>query len=319
MDLRDGPVRGHIRTAGFLRVSHGLFRPDGGIQDLESTEQFRLDLAAWLLVLPPGAAFTHVTGGRLLGWQLPKLPEQVPVFAAVAEADNRPRRPGLLCSRLVHPRETGHAHGLPVDPAHEILLRAARDLGLLDLVIMIDSARRLRHVDSDAMERLLQSRRPGVRILRQAWRMSTAKAASAGETLLRMFDRAIEVDVEPQARLHDEAGNLVGVVDLAVVGTDLVHEYDGAHHRRSRQHRVDLRRDRGLSGASYRRRGYTLDDLLNHSAVVMHEVDRDLGRAHDGRRLERWRRLVAGSLYDEVVRRRVMNRWQRAMGVTEWA
>jgi len=317
--MGDGPVRGNVRLAGTLRVSHGLFRPRPRESDPDPGVEFRRDLEAWLLVLPAGAAFTHLTGARLRGWQLPKLPEQVPVFAAVGLGDPRPRRPGLLCARLSSRQQPDQIQGLPVEPATEILIRAARELALLDLVILVDSARRLGDVDVAAMEELLATSRPGVRLLRRAWAMSTSKADSAGESVLRVFDECMEVSVTPGAELRDEAGNLVGVADLAVDGTNLLHEYDGEHHRDQRQHRVDLRRDRGLAQTSYDRRGYVLDDLLNHPAVLMHEIDRDLGRPHRIGRLHRWRRLVAESLYSEPGRRRVMNRWQRQMGVVEWS
>ncbi len=141
----DEPIRGEMRVLGYRRVSHGLFLQvrDG----LSEEEEFRRDLRAWLAVLPEGAVFTHVTGARLRGWSLPKLPEQVPVFAAVEGDVSRPRRPGLICSRLRRSAEATDRHGLPVDSSEEILLRAARDLGLLDLTIMLDSALRLGDID----------------------------------------------------------------------------------------------------------------------------------------------------------------------------
>lgn len=315
-DSGDAPIRGHLRTVDVRRVAHGLFVRIK--EQPEEDDEFLRDLSAWLLVLPPDAVYTHVTGARVRGWQLPALPEQVPVFAAT-RAETRPRRPGLICSRLVRTTQPVLVTGLPLESAHETLLRAARDLGLLDLLLMVDSARHLGDVDEAAMAELLATRRPGVRLLREAWALSDARAQSAGETLLRAFDHAIDVDVLPQATVHDDVGNPVGMVDLRVVGTAFIHEYDGAHHRRGAQQRTDLRRDRGLSGASYERRGFTLDDLVNHPVVVMHEVDRDLGRPHDLRRLQRWSRLLENSLYSESGRRRVMNRWARAMGTLEWS
>ncbi len=169
------------------------------------------------------------------------------------------------------------------------------------------------------MQAVLDSRRPGVRLLRRAWLLSSDRADSPGETLLRLFDVTMDVEVKPQATLYDEAGNLVGEADLWVVGTDLIHEYDGAHHREKGQQRTDLRRGRGLAQTSYDRRGFTLDDLLNHAAVLMHELDRDLGRRHDLRRLRRWRVLVEQSMYSDAGLRRIRNRWQRQMGVAEWS
>ncbi len=82
-------------------------------EGLDEDEELVRDLKAFLLVLPQGAVFTHVTAARLLGWQLPRLPEQVPVFAAVRTKDNRPRRPGLICSRLVRDPQPIEAMGLP--------------------------------------------------------------------------------------------------------------------------------------------------------------------------------------------------------------
>jgi hypothetical protein len=317
VDDPDSPIRGEMRVVGYRRVSHGLFLKER--DGLSGEEEFRRDLGAWLTLLPEQAVFTHLTGAKLRGWWLPKFPEQVPVFAAVEGDLPRPRRPGLICSRLQRPAVPERRHGLPVDSSEEILLRAARDLALIDVSIMIESALRLEDIDKDAMERLLASRRPGIVLLRAAWRRASAKSQSAGETILRLFHDAIDVPVSPQAELFDARGNLLGVGDLLVVGTGFVHEYDGEVHRDKLQHRTDLRRERGWTGTPYVRRGFTLDDLLNHPVVTMHEIDRALGRPHDLRRIRRWRRMVDNSLYSEVGRQRVMNRWHRAMGVIDWS
>ena len=314
----DEPIRGQLRCKGFRRVSHGLFLRER--DDLSHDEEFWRDLRAWLAVLPEEARFTHVTGARLRGWALPKLPEQTPVFAAVAGDPARPRRPGLTCSRLRRTAPEGACrHGLPVDSSEEILLRCARDLGHIDLVILVVSAVRAGDIDQAAMRLVLGSRRPGVTALRAAWGAARGELQSPGEVILYLFHRAIDVPVTPQVTLYDERGGVLGQADLHVIGTKNVHEYDGAVHRDKVQHRNDLRRDRGWAGSDYVRRGYTLDDLLNHSTAVMHEIDRALGRPHDPRRHERWCALVANSLYSDVGRERVMNRWHRAMGVVDWS
>jgi hypothetical protein len=318
LDDLDKPIRGQRRQKGFRRVSHGLFL---SVRDDRSPdEEFRRDLRALLLVLPDDAVYTHLTGARLRGWTLPKLPEQVPVFAAVDGDQSRPRRPGLICSRLRRTTERRETRdGLPVDSAEEILLRCARDLGHIDLVILVVSALRAGDIDKLAMKQLLASRRPGVIALRAAWAAANPKLESPGEVILFLFHRAIDVPVEPQVSIFDEQGRLLGVADLLVLGTKDLHEYDGEVHRGKVQHRNDLRRDRGWSGTDYVRRGFTLDDLLNHSLTVMHEVDRALGRPHDLRRNERWRALVENSLYSETGRERILNRWHREMGVVDWS
>ncbi|NPC96393.1 hypothetical protein [Nocardioides sp. zg-DK7169] len=318
----DEVVRGQVRLTAFRRVSHGLYlRRSHG---LGNEEEFLRELRAWVQVLPPGAVFTHLTAARLRGWRLPAVPEQVPVFAAVRGTERRPRRPGLICSRLVArglgpPDPIELRRGLPVDSAEEIVLRAARDLGVLDLVIMIDSALEAGDLDHERMQAVLASGRPGVRVARTAYELATPRCESAGETVLRLFHQQMEVDVEPQVELYDAAGTFIGRVDLLVPAIGAVHEYDGAGHRGQVQHRNDLRRERGWSGTGYHRRGFVLDDLLNHAAVVMHELDRALARPHDARRIARWRRLVANSLYDERGRERILNRWQRAMGFDDWS
>ncbi len=322
MPFHDEPIRGHVRQAGFRRVSHGLFvkRADG----LSADEEFEQDLSAWLLVLPEGAVFTHVTGARVLRWRLPALTEQVPVFAAVHGGERRARRPGLICSRLIASGEQSCASrrdraNLPIDTPEEILLRCARDLGHLDLVVMLDSAIRRGDIDNERMGRVLTSRRPGVRALGAAWAVADARSESVGESILRVFHGVMDIPVEPQVDLVDDSGAFVARADLLVVGTRDVHEYDGAGHRDQHQQRSDLRRERRLAGTPYVRRGFTLDDLINHPGVVMHELDRLLGRSHQQHRLRRWRRMVDHSMYSRSGRMRVMNRWRREMGVVDWS
>lgn len=312
----DGAIRGEVRTAGHQRVSHGLYRPE--TPELGTRANFLRDLSALLLVLPEGAVFTHVTAARLLGWQLPALPRDVPHFAAV-RGERRPRRPAVICSRLTRESAAGVVDGLPIDHPSEILLRAARDLGDLDLALMVDSAVRLGHIDEAAMHDVLASRRPGTKRLRWVWEGRDPLAESAGETLLRKFHDVMDVATESQVDVHDEHGRFIGRADLLVVGTLNVHEYDGAVHREAATHKRDLRRERALASSSYVRRGYTLDDLLNHAAILMHEIDRALGRPHQAERLRKWRALVDDSFYSDVGSARVMNRWYRSTNPVDWA
>jgi hypothetical protein len=114
--------------------------------------------------------------------------------------------------------------------------------------------------------------------------------------------------------VHDDKGNYLGRADLRVTGTNLLHEFDGKHHRDKQQQRVDLRRGRGFAGSAYERRGFTLDDVLNHPMVVMHEIDRALNRPHRMRGLVEWRALVEDSLYSDTGRARIMHRWRRGGG-----
>ena len=149
--------------------------------------------------------------------------------------------------------------------------------------------------------------------------MSSPLAESGGETVLRIFHRVMEIDVEPQVDLKGPDGRIIARADLLVKGTRMLHEYDGSGHRSMSQQRLDLRRERALHQAGYVRRGYVLDDLINHAAVSMHELDRALGRRHRTVRVSRWRRMVEESTYAEPGRLRLLNRWRRSMGVTDWS
>ena len=77
-----------------------------------------------------------------------------------------------------------------------------------------------------------RSARPGVRTCdaRGSCRRDP-RAIRRGETVLRVFHDVIDVPVEPQVTLLDDAGPVVGRADLLVSGTRFVHEYDGHHHR----------------------------------------------------------------------------------------
>jgi len=306
----DAPIRGRIRGADVRRVSHGLgLHVVSGLSPM--AERLR-DLKAYLAVAPKSAVFTSLTGAELMGWSLPKMPTPAPVFIATNRTDPRPRRQGLVCHRVTRARRRHEREHLPVDEPEEILLAASRDVGKLDLLILVESALHEGDLDEERMVQLLDSGRPGVCDLRWAWQRATSKAESVGETLLYELHRCLGVDFEPQADVFDDAGNLLGRADLRVTGTNLLHEYDGGHHQAKKQQRIDLRRSRGLSSSAYERRGYTLDDLLNHPLVVMHEIDRALGRPHRIRGIDAWRDLVENSLYGDTGRARIMHRWRRS-------
>jgi very-short-patch-repair endonuclease len=312
------PVRGEVRLAGFRRLSHGLYLPQA--ETSTDARELLRDLAAWRLVLPPDAVFTHVTAAALNGWWLPLLPEHVPVFAAYTGEAWLPRRSGLVCSRMrrtAEPAPPVLRRGLPCDAPEEVLLRAARDLAELDLIVLVTSAVRRGDVTGHALARICATRRPGVRRLRLAKAFADGRSESPGEVLLRVFHELADVPVQPQVDLHDD-GRFLGRADLLIKGTNLVQEYDGAPHLERRQQVADRRRDRGLAGSPYVRRAYTGDDLTHHPLAVLQEIDRAIGRRHRPERLRRWRAWIARSTYSVEGRRRLQNRWLRVTELTDW-
>ena len=319
MAIEDGLVRGEVRVKGYRRVSHGVYRPERGTRD-DPAVQWLADLAAWRLVLPGDAVFTHVTAAALRGWWLPQLPEQVPVFAATS-ARNHPRRAGLSCARLERDvMPSTRVHGLPVDDSAEVLLRAARDLSLLDTTVLVDAALREQGDGLRApLDEVCQTSRPGVRRLRAARDLADPRSESPWGTLLRLFHVAVEAPVHPQLAIFDADGRFVARADLWLVGTQFIHEYDGGVHRALDQQARDLRRERRLTATPYVRRGYTADDLINHPLACLRDVDEALGRRHRASRVATWRHWLAESTYTPEGRARLQNRWWRRTGIADWA
>lgn len=310
-----GAIKGHVRWSGYDRLAHGLHLPDGSNE--AATERTLRLLDAWTMLLPPNAGYTHITAAWLRGWWMPQLPEHVPLFASGPGIEH-PRRAGLVYSRLETLTDPTPVRGLPVVAPEECLLRAARDLSLFDLTIMMVSARRSGALDEKALATVCASRRPGVRALRAAGSWADPRYESPFEVLLAFFHLLAGVAVQPQHRIEDGEGRFVARGDLWVVGTTSIHEYDGTVHEGQRQRALDLRRDRRLLGTPYVRRGYVADDLFNHPLALLQEIDAVVGRSHDPRRLAPWRRHLAESTFSIAGRRRLENRWLRLSGHIDW-
>ena len=304
MSIDYGPraLRGRIRLSGWERISYGLY----AAADQESP---RGALRAWSLTLPAAAGFTHLTAAEVRGWWLPEAVPH-PVFAALAEGDVAPQRTGLVVSRHPVRPPTEVVDGIRVTLPAETLLAAARDLGVLDLVILGDCALRSGCEMAELVETAGQRRRGAPR-LRKVIPLLDARSESPWESVMRVLHRAADIPVEAQRELYDPAGRLVARADLWIVGTPRLHEYDGAVHRDPATHRKDLARDRKLLELGIQRFGYTAVDLLRNPGPIIAGADRALGRASDPRRLRRWRQLVDNSLFSPASRARTVHAWHR--------
>jgi very-short-patch-repair endonuclease len=294
-------VRGKVRRVGWSAVTPGAHV---AAQDPVLADRLR----AWALVLPKSAAFTHLTAAELRGWWLPAAVPR-PVFAAVPLQDRHPQRRGLRMTRLAAVAAEPVA-GIPVTTAAETLLACARDLEVLDLVPLADSALRLGHCEPDEMAALAATRRPGARMLRRVLPLLDRRSESAWESVLRVLHVAVDVPVEPQHVVRDAAGAFVARADLWLVGTRRLHEYDGEVHRDRHTHRADLDRDRRLVEAGWQRCGYTATEVLRRGGSIIASADAVLGRGWDPGRLNVWRGLVRASLYGPEGRARVRSRWR---------
>lgn len=291
--------RGRRPAVGWIPVTRGLHRT-GATSPLH----------AWQTVLPASAAFSHLTAAALHGWWTLPLATEVPVLVDQAECDHRTRRPGIRVTRTQGPVPVVELDGLRVASAPHTLLACARDVGLLDLVVLVDAALRS-GCPVDAISAACTPRRRGVVRLRQALDLADPRSESAWETLLRVMHGIFGAEVVPQHRVLDANGRHVARADLWLTGTTTIHEYDGADHRDGAQHGADLRRDRALTAAGWTRRGYVASDLCERAVSVLRDVDDALGRAHDPRRVRPWLALLAGSTFTPAGRARLVRRLTR--------
>ena len=305
MDLTSEPARlGHFRTSRCERISYGLYAP-------ARQRTLAEDLRAWQLVLPPTAAFSHLTAAELRGWWLPQ-PIAHPVFAAMLASEPRPRRAGLFVCRHRQPFGLTIIDGLRVTTPAETLLAAARDLGVLDLVVMGDSALRLRQCTPADLWQTARQRRRGAPLLRRVIPLLDPRSESAWESIMRVLHQAAEIPVEPQYKIFDDQGRFIARADLWIRGTRRIHEYDGAGHREPETHREDLTRDRKLATNEWQRLGFTSVELVTGGRSVIAEADKLLGRSWDQRRAAAWQELIDCSLLGRQGRARSYRQWRRA-------
>ncbi len=297
------PFRGHRRSREWHRVAHGLYRAADAADDLP----------AWQLVLPPSGRFTHLTAAGAYGWWLPPLPP-VPVWAAVGRGESRPQRAGLVAMRHQVPASPVMIDDVRLDPPAEALLACARDLGTLDLVVLVDSARASAQVSLEALREVAAGRRWGARMLRNALDLSDERSESPYETLLRVLHVVSEIDVVPQHEVLDAEGRFVARGDLWLRGTTTIHEYDGGDHLTVRQQRRDLARTRRIGNQTWVRRGYTQRDVLTQGITILRDADLSLGRPHDPGRIRRWHQLLQSSCFTPAGRQKLAERIARRAG-----
>lgn len=293
-------VLGRRRGSRWTKVGHGLYIPAGDDGP---------PLAAWHLVLPASGAFGHLTAAGLHGLWLPPLPDGTPTFVAVRDGGTAPRRAGLRVVRHTRAIPSVPVRGLPTLPVAETILSCARDLALLDLVVLVDSALHKRLCTRAELDAAASLRRRGAPLLRRALRLSDPRSESPYETLLRLLHVVCEVAVEPQHEVfHD--GRFVARGDLWIVGSRTLHEYDGGHHLARSQQRRDLRRARELGDAGWNRRGYVLEDVLHQGPTILRDADVALGRPHEPERIRAWTGLLLDSAFSLAGRHRLLRRWR---------
>jgi very-short-patch-repair endonuclease len=207
-------------------------------------------------------------------------------------------RSGIRSARLAQAVPFDVIDGLRMATPIELLLACARDLCLVDLVVLLDGAAFLGEVDLELLGVVVASlgRRRGLVRLRQAVALADPRSESPWETLLRLLLIACGVQVEPQYDVPGQYGPLARA-DLWVVGTRTLLEFDGEVHLARAQQKRDLRRCRRLDGEHWTRHGYTADDVLHRSVTVLRDADVAVAREHRPERIRAWHDMIRQSLF----------------------
>ncbi len=213
------------------------------------------------------------------------------------QEQSRPQRHGLVVSRHRELAEHVTHHGLRVDTAAECLLRCARHLSLLDMVVLCDAALFAEDCTREDIVAAAAPRRRGAPLLRRAVLLCDGRSESAWETVLRMLHDSCGISVEPQKKLWTPDGQPLGRADLWLTGTKYLHEYDGEDHLPRARQRKDLARLRRLNDHDYVRRGYTAPDVLHQAVSILRDADRAVGRPHRPERIRPFHALLAESLF----------------------
>lgn len=194
------PFSERTRQRQWEQLSRGLYIPRAStLTDV---------LHGWGLVLPKCAAFTSLTAAELRGWWLPRS-VPYPVFAAVPIGERYPERKGLLVCRHPQPVPSVAVNGFKITTGAETLLAAARDLGILDLVILGDSALRTGDCTIEELEATAAQQRRGAPRLRAVLPLLDDRSESPWESVMRVLHQAVSINVEPQKEIFDQWGRFV--------------------------------------------------------------------------------------------------------------
>lgn len=259
----------------------GLRRPTRGVR-AAGRAPLAGDVAArcreLLPVLPPDAAFSHVTGLDLLGIDRPRgVRRPGLVHVEVPQAVDRPRRRGV----------TGHIRssaagapvvvrdGLPVVRAARLWTQLAGELDDAEVVVLGDAMLR-RGVPQSSLDELghevgrLVPRSRGLRRLRLALPLLRAGTDSCQETRLRLalVGSGLPCPVVNRPVL-DGVGRFVALPDLSYPEQRVAVEYDGDVHRTEpRAWRRDVARRQALDDLGWRQITCTADDVRDPRRAV---------------------------------------------------
>lgn len=203
------------------------------------------------LVLPDDAFATHLLAAWLHGAWRPAAGQLVPLHWATRRGR---ARPGTFVSgshRVVTwPSDVVRVDDVPCTSPMSTAFLLMREAPLVEAVVVADAFAARELIDLPCFAEYVHEHRqwPSVRLARTAAKLAAPRAASPGESRLRMIPVLGGLPAPSLNRPIFQDGALLGYVDLYLVGRRPVGlEYDGAYHEQTDQRHADNRRENRLT------------------------------------------------------------------------
>jgi len=261
-----GVGEGRLRNLELSRPSHGLRR----LGECENLAQLA---EATRLVLPPGSAFSHHTAARLLRLPLPRRwsPAE-PLDVMTSTAEPWIRRRGCRGHHGLESRHVKALSGIRAVSREDTWcdLAAAQALDLDELIVMGDEVVHFRRgIPISQLAEAVRRRRGGrgTRLMAEALPQLRPRSNSPMETRARLlFLRGGLPEPELNVIITDrEGGQWLSDSDFVWREQRVVAEFDGDHHRTSRQQwQNDVARTENLQDDGWTVVRLTYPDVMVH-------------------------------------------------------
>jgi hypothetical protein len=261
-----------LRTGEWRATEFGLYEDVGRI----ATEHDRL--IRRLLRAGPRAVTSHLTAAQALGWDLLKPP---PLQFTVPRSNGSAKSKGATLFRRNLDDDEIEAIGaaLVTNPLRTAL-DVAGDVPLVEAVVAVDAALRLRQVTVEGLLRAAEGRKyaPRYRQVRRVLALVDPQSGSVPESVARLlFTNAGLPSPETQFVVCAEDGSFVARTDFAWPGAWLVVEIDGfAWHSSEQAFQADRDRQNEIEIAEYMVLRFTAKDVRDRPEKVTDTVRRAL-------------------------------------------
>jgi hypothetical protein len=254
-----------LRLGRWRRLEIGLY------EDVGRPEQTGDRVLKAVLRAGPQAVASHLTAAQALGWGL--LKTSVPLQVTVPRTNGEARSKGVaLFRRKLTKAEIAAVGVLPVTSPVRTAIDLAADADVMEAVVAVDSALRLKQVTLAQLRDAAQQRRsmPQSRQVQRVLTLVDPLSGSVPESVARVLFRGSGLPLpETQYEVRSDVGAFIGRVDFAWPDVRLVVEIDGfAWHSSEEAFKSDRDRQNELELAGWMVLRFTAKDVLNQPLKV---------------------------------------------------